>query len=93
VLKFGLPRVGRYPAAKDGGCAWSGVIADFNAPDVDNWTYDLLVNKNLDLPDELLKQLQAITAPNSGSVSTGSRAGGARKPKISRTCRRAITSA
>jgi hypothetical protein len=63
VLKFGLPRVGRYPAQKDGGCAWSGVIADFNAPDVDNWTYDFLVNKNLDVPEELLAQMQAIYGP------------------------------
>jgi hypothetical protein len=59
VLNFGLPRVGRYPAAKDGGCAWSGIIADFNAPEVDNWTYDLLVNKNLGVPEELIAQLQA----------------------------------
>jgi hypothetical protein len=63
VLKFGLPRVGRYPAAKDGGCAWSGIIADMNAPDVDNWTYDLLVNKQLDIPDEMLDQLRAIHGP------------------------------
>ncbi|HEX8400513.1 MAG TPA: hypothetical protein VF628_02290 [Allosphingosinicella sp.] len=66
VLKFGLPRVGRYPAAKDGGCAWSGLIADMNAPDVDNWTYDLLVNKQLDIPDELLAQLQASYGQNFG---------------------------
>lgn len=58
VLKYGLPRVGRYPMAKDGGCAWSGIIADMNAPDVDNWTYDLLVNKQLDLAPELLEQLR-----------------------------------
>jgi hypothetical protein len=58
VLNYGLPRVGRYPAAKDGGCAWSGVIADFNAPDVDNWTYDLLVNKNLGVSPELIEQLR-----------------------------------
>lgn len=63
VLEFGLPRVGRYPAMKDGGCAWSGVIADFNAPDVDNWVYDLFVDKNLGVPDELLAQLQAEFGP------------------------------
>lgn len=45
VLRFGLPRCGRYPPAKDGGCQWYGVIADFNAPDIDNWTYDLLVEE------------------------------------------------
>jgi hypothetical protein len=58
VLNFGVPRVGRYPAMKDGGCAWSGVIADFNAPEVDNWTYDLLVNKNLGVSPEALAKLQ-----------------------------------
>jgi hypothetical protein len=59
VLKFGMPRVGRYPAAKDGGCVWSGIIADFNAPDIDNWVYDFLVNKNFDMPEELIEQIQA----------------------------------
>jgi hypothetical protein len=58
VLNYGFPRVGRYPAAKDGGCTWSGVIADFNAPEVDNWTYDLLVNKNLGISDEVMAKLQ-----------------------------------
>lgn len=57
VLKFGIARVGRYPAAKDGGCIWSGVIADFNAPDVDNWTYDLLVNEEIDIPEDALAKL------------------------------------
>lgn len=32
-------RVGRYPAVKDGGCTWSGVIADTNPPDEDHWIY------------------------------------------------------
>lgn len=63
VLKFGLPRVGRYPGTKDGGCAWSGIIADMNAPDIDNWTYDLLVNKSLEIPDEMLEALQATYGP------------------------------
>jgi hypothetical protein len=64
VLKFGLPRVGRYPAQKDGGCAWSGIIADFNAPDVDNWVYDFLVNKDFgeDMAD-LVAQLREIYGP------------------------------
>jgi hypothetical protein len=66
VLNFGIPRVGRYPMAKDGGCAWSGVISDFNAPDVDNWTYDLLVNKNLGIPEEKMAQLREQYGPNFG---------------------------
>lgn len=66
VLNYGLPRVGRYPAEKDGGCAWSGVIADFNAPEVDNWVYDLLVNKNLGVSDDLIAQLRAQYGPEFG---------------------------
>jgi hypothetical protein len=27
----------RYPAMKDGGCAWGGLIADTNAPPADHW--------------------------------------------------------
>jgi hypothetical protein len=87
----GMPRVGRYPAAKDGGCAWSGIIADFNAPDVDNWVYDFLVNKNLDMPEELEQIAGDLRARCSGSASAASRAGGRRRPKISIICRRAIT--
>jgi hypothetical protein len=66
ILNYGLPRVGRYPLARDGGCAWSGVIADFNAPEVDNWTYDLLVNQNLGVSDEVLAKLQGQYGRNFG---------------------------
>lgn len=65
VLRFGLPRCGRYPAAKDGGCQWSGVICDFNAPDIDNWTYDLLVEKQLPIDAEAVEQLRKAN-PNFG---------------------------
>jgi len=34
-------RVERYPAAKDGGCSWAGVILDTNPPDDDHWWYTL----------------------------------------------------
>lgn len=34
-------RVGRYPAVKDGGCTWAGVILDTNPPDTDSWWYQL----------------------------------------------------
>jgi hypothetical protein len=27
----------RFPAMKDGGCAWGGLIADTNAPPADHW--------------------------------------------------------
>lgn len=38
-------RVGRYPAAADGGATWYGVIADTNPPDVDSWWYKLFEEK------------------------------------------------
>jgi hypothetical protein len=34
-------RVGRYPAKKDGGATWFGVILDTNPPDTDHWWYRL----------------------------------------------------
>jgi hypothetical protein len=34
-------RVGRYPAKKDGGCTWSGIMMDTNAPDDQHWWYKL----------------------------------------------------
>jgi hypothetical protein len=54
VFKFLFPRCGRYrpPGTPLGG--WSGLIGDMNAPDVDNWTYDFNVNKNIGVsPDQL----------------------------------------
>ncbi len=58
VWYFGVGRIGRYPSAKDGGCAWSGIIGDFNAPDIDNYTYDLLVDQNLGIDEETEKELR-----------------------------------
>ena len=40
-------RVGRYPAKRDGGASWSGIIMDTNAPDSDHWWAKLA-----DFPDE-----------------------------------------
>ena len=34
-------RVGYYPAIKDGGATWAGVIGDMNAPSEDNWVVAL----------------------------------------------------
>lgn len=34
-------RVGRFPATKDGGATWSGVLMDTNPPDTDHWWYRL----------------------------------------------------
>jgi hypothetical protein len=34
-------RVGRYPSKLQGGCTWSGIIADTNPPDTQSWWYKL----------------------------------------------------
>lgn len=66
VFLFGWPRTGRYPPAKMGGCQWRGVIADFNAPDIDNWTYDFFVLQKLGLNEEQEIQLKEVLGPRFG---------------------------
>lgn len=41
VLDMLTTRVGRYPKLADGGCSWDGVLGDYNAPDEDDWMYEL----------------------------------------------------
>ncbi len=41
VLDALTGRVGRYPGKRDGGPAWSGIIADTNPPDDESWWYRL----------------------------------------------------
>lgn len=57
VFTIGVGRVGRYPSAVMGGCKWRGIILDMNAPDVDNWTYEILVDQDLGLDDETKAEL------------------------------------
>lgn len=40
ILDAGTGRVGRYPAKKDGGCTWFGIIMDTNPPADDHWWYE-----------------------------------------------------
>jgi len=41
ILDAASGRVGRFPAKRDGGATWSGVIMDTNPPDDDHWWYTL----------------------------------------------------
>lgn len=41
VLDALTGRVGRYPAKREGGASWFGVIMDTNPPDSDHWWYGL----------------------------------------------------
>lgn len=47
-------RTGRFPAVKDGGCSWDGVIADMNAPNEDHWVP--LVMGEIELPDSMTEE-------------------------------------
>lgn len=48
VLDMLVGRVGRYPAKRQGGPSWWGVIMDTNPPDEDHWYYRMFEE---DLPD------------------------------------------
>lgn len=52
----GDSRVGRFPSVKDGGCAWTGVIADMNAPEALHWVpimFGLVPAPDYFTPDDL----------------------------------------
>lgn len=63
-------RVGRYPAKKDGGSKWSGVILDTNPPDTDHWWYQLAEKikptgyRFFSQPPALLRVSDGVYAPN-----------------------------
>lgn len=60
IRGFVIPRLGRYPGKRDGGCQWSGIWCDFNAPDIDNYTYDWLVDGDMGIDEEqegILRQI------------------------------------
>ncbi|RKY42339.1 MAG: hypothetical protein DRP85_03370 [Candidatus Makaraimicrobium thalassicum] len=48
IFDVACSRTGRYPAVRDGGCDWYGVIMDTNPPDQDHWIYHLFEE---DCPD------------------------------------------
>ena len=41
LIDMGPGRVNRFPSKVHGGPTWSGIIADTNSPDADNWWYQL----------------------------------------------------
>jgi hypothetical protein len=59
VIKAVMSRIGRYPAKRDGGFDWSGLIMDTNPPDDDSWWYRLAETEK---PDgwEFFRQPPAI---------------------------------
>lgn len=51
-------RTGRFPAEKDGGSAWDGVIADMNAPPEDHWLVQM--TGEAPLPDDMPEEEKAL---------------------------------
>ena len=47
-------RCGRFPSMKDGGCTWTGVICDTNAPEEDHWW--AIMSGAVPLPDHIAKE-------------------------------------
>lgn len=45
ILDGATGRVGRFPAKRNGGPTWSGIIMDTNPPDDDHWYYSLAEEK------------------------------------------------
>jgi hypothetical protein len=59
VFAFAITRVGRFPSSAQGGCQWRGVMIDMNAPDIENWTYGVLVDQDLGFDKALESELRA----------------------------------
>tara|TARA_Y100001937_G_C7124466_1_gene334253 strand:- start:595 stop:2118 length:1524 start_codon:yes stop_codon:yes gene_type:complete len=51
-------RVGRFPSMKDGGCTWTGVICDTNAPEEDHWWS--IMSGEAPIPDHISKEESAM---------------------------------
>ncbi len=47
-------RVGRFPSMKDGGCTWTGLICDTNAPEEDHWWP--IMSGEVPVPDHIPKE-------------------------------------
>lgn len=67
VLTYAISRAGRYPDIEEGGPSWYGVLADFNAPDTENYCYDFFVDNP---PDgvEFFRQPSGLS-PNAENLS------------------------
>lgn len=53
ILDGAIERVGRFPARKDGGPTWRGVIMDTNPPDTESWWYKMAEHVDPELDRQL----------------------------------------
>lgn len=74
-------RVGRFPAVRNGGPTWRGIIADTNPPDDDHWWYKLAVEEPaegyefFDQPGGLMK-VDEKWVPNPAAENVANLVGG-----------------
>lgn len=60
IFKFLRGRVGRYPAMKDGGPTWHGIIADTNPPRTTQWLYRIFEEETPPESFKLFSQPPAV---------------------------------
>ena len=54
IIDAASMRVGRFPSMKDGGCTWTGLICDTNAPEEDHWWP--IMSGEVPVPDHIAKE-------------------------------------
>ncbi|MEE8206870.1 MAG: hypothetical protein V3T82_07965 [Nitrospinaceae bacterium] len=54
AFTYAAGRAGRFPPRREGGCTWYGILGDFNAPELDTWLHEMV----LDTPEgiEIFRQ-------------------------------------
>lgn len=61
AMTFTNGRVGRYPSKRHGGPTWSGLLMDMNAPDDENYTYEVFVEKIQEINAEVARKKAEMT--------------------------------
>jgi hypothetical protein len=62
-------RVGRYPAMRDGGPTWSGIILDTNPPDTESWWYRMAEKTDPAIVEEMARLQRELF--NMGALKEG----------------------
>lgn len=44
AFTYAVGRTGRYPTMDEGGPTWHGVVADYNAPELDSWLHEMTLD-------------------------------------------------
>jgi hypothetical protein len=69
IIDAASMRVGRFPSMKDGGCTWTGLICDTNAPEEDHWWP--IMSGEVPVPDHIAKEeAKMLIKPNNWQFFT-----------------------